>query len=558
MTEAPDTCKHPKSLEDRYPCWKELQQHSASLKSSNMKKLFAEDPARSERFSIETAGLHLDFSKNFITDDTLTLFKKLASEAGVQTAIADLLSGKNVNCTENRPAWHTALRSKAPPQIVTQTLERMLQLVDDVHNGFWTGFSDKKITDVVSIGIGGSDLGPRMATIALMPYHRNNLHCHFVSNIDPSDINETLALLDPETTLFIIASKSFTTLETLSNAERAKQWFLTKGKQQHIEKHFVAVSSAVDKAVDFGMPPKNIFPMWDWVGGRYSLWSAIGLPIALAIGMKAFGELLHGAMLMDKHFAETPLHHNMPTMLALLGIWYGHFWGAQTQAILPYDQHLKYFPDFLQQLEMESNGKDVDKEGNAINYATGSIIWGSIGTNGQHSFHQLLHQGKHIVPIDFILPLTTSNTTNNHDVEQHRHLVANCLGQSQALLQGKSLEDIKLELHEQGLSSDEIKVLAPHKVIKGNHPNNIISFTQLNPQTLGALIALYEHKVYVQSIIWNINPFDQWGVELGKQLSKPIFSALCSTLVATEQPLKADSSTAALIKRYQNANSPAK
>jgi glucose-6-phosphate isomerase len=546
--------KYLQSLEDRYPCWKELQQHSSSLKSSGMKKLFAEDAARFQKFSIEAAGLHLDFSKNFITHETLLLFKKLTSEAKLELAINDLLSGGNVNNTENRPAWHSALRSNTPPQVVTQTLERMLQLVDDVHNGFWSGFSDKKITDVVSIGIGGSDLGPRMATTALRPYHCSDLQCHFVSNIDPSDINETLALLDPETTLFIIASKSFTTLETLSNAERAKQWFLTKGQQQHIEKHFIAVSSAIDKAGAFGIPPKNIFPMWDWVGGRYSLWSAIGLPIALAIGMKAFGELLQGAMLIDKHFAETPVLDNMPVILALLGIWYSHFWGAQTQAILPYDQHLKYFPDFLQQLEMESNGKDVDKEGNAINYSTGSIIWGSIGTNGQHSFHQLLHQGKHTVPVDFILSLTTPNTANSHDVEQHRHLVANCLGQSQALLQGKCLEDIKRELKEEGLPHDEIARLAPHKVIEGSHPNNMISFARLTPETLGALIALYEHKVYVQSVIWNTNPFDQWGVELGKQLSKPIFNALCSTQEPADSRFRVDSSTASLIQRYRNAN----
>jgi len=551
----PDSSKAVLSLGDRYPCWKQLDQHSSQLKKSNLKTLFTEDSARFQKFSIEAAGLHLDFSKNFVIDETIILFKQLTNEAKLPAAIHDLLAGKQVNNTENRPAWHTALRSSTPPPEVTQTLERMLQLVDDVHNGYWTGFSGKKITDVVNIGIGGSDLGPRMATYALTPYHNENLRCHFVSNIDPSDINETLASLKPETTLFIIASKSFTTLETLSNAERAKQWFLSGGKSQDIAKHFIAVSSAVDKATAFGIAPKNIFPMWDWVGGRYSLWSAIGLPIALAVGMKAFGEMLQGAMLMDKHFAEAPLDHNMPVMLGLLGLWYSHFWDTQTQAVLPYEQHLKYFPDFLQQLEMESNGKEVDKQGNKISYATGSIVWGSIGTNGQHSFHQLLHQGNHIVPVDFILPLTTQNTKNIHDVEQHRHLVANCLGQSQAMLQGKSLADIKRELKAQGLSNQDIETLAPHKVIEGNNPNNMISFTKLTPATLGALIALYEHKVYVQSVIWNINPFDQWGVELGKQLSKPIFDALSTNQKSAASSPNVDTSTQAHIQRYQSANS---
>lgn len=553
-TKHTDRGSHLASLSERYPCWQQLEQHSAILKTSSLQKMFAEDGERFQKFSIEAAGLHLDFSKNFVTDKTVDLFNQLVTEAQLPTAITDLLSGKPVNNTENRPAWHTALRSNTPPQEVTQTLERMLQLVDDIHSGFWTGCSGKKITDVVNIGIGGSDLGPRMANYALTPYHHKGLHCHFVSNIDPSDINETLSALDPETTLFIVASKSFTTLETLSNAERAKQWFLSKGQPQHIEKHFVAVSSAVNKAVAFGVAPKNIFPMWDWVGGRYSLWSAIGLPIALATGMKNFGALLQGAMLMDKHFAEAPAQRNMPVMLALLGIWYSHFWDAQTRAILPYDQHLQHFPDFLQQLEMESNGKDVDKQGRKINYSTGSIVWGSIGTNGQHSFHQLLHQGKHIVPVDFILPLTTACSNNSHDIEQHRHLVANCLGQSQAMLQGKSLADIKLELEAQGLSAEEIALLAPHKVIEGNNPNNVISFEKLTPSTLGALIALYEHRVYVQSVIWNINPFDQWGVELGKQLSKPIFDVLTARQKIADPAFNTDPSTQALIERYKNAN----
>jgi glucose-6-phosphate isomerase len=553
MSDTPQNISHTSvlSLRQRYTCWERLEQHSKELQASSLQQLFTADDQRFRKFSIEAAGLHLDASKNFITNKTLVLFEQLALEAGLPSAIADLLVGKPVNNTENRPAWHTALRSSTPPPEVTHTLEKMLALVDDVHSGAWRGYTGKKITDVVNIGIGGSDLGPRMVTYALSPYHQHDLRCHFVSNIDPSDINDTLRPLNPETTLFIIASKSFNTLETLSNAEYAKQWFLAAhGPAKDIEKHFIAISTALHKAYAFGIAPKNIFPMWDWVGGRYSLWSAIGLPIALSIGMKNFKELLHGAMQMDKHFETAPLMDNMPVMLALLGIWYNQCWKAQTHAVLPYDQHLKYFPDFLQQLDMESNGKSIDKQGRRVDYATGSIVWGSIGTNGQHSFHQLLHQGTHTIPVDFILPLSTQNHSNPHDIEQHRHLVANCLAQSQALLQGKTLNEIRQELTLQGLTPAEIDELAPHKRVEGKKPNNIISFSKLTPVTLGALIALYEHKVYVQSVIWNINAFDQWGVELGKQLSEPIYDALSGAQTSNA----IDASTRALIHRYQAAN----
>lgn len=539
----------PRTLGDRYACWSQLEQHHKELAQIPLTSLFVQDANRAQRFSIEAAGLHLDYSKNTVTEKTLQLFSKLAAESSLPQAIQDLLCGQCVNTTENRPAWHTALRADHPPHEVTETLERMLQLVDDVHSGYLKGFSGKAFTDVVNIGIGGSDLGPRMATFALTPFHQKKLRCHFVSNIDPVDIDETLFTLNPETTLFIVASKSFTTLETMINAGRAKSWLADAAGKRDLSSHFIAVSTAIPKATAFGVRPENIFPLWDWVGGRYSLWSAIGLPIALAIGMKQFGMLLRGAMLMDKHFEEAPPERNMPVIMAMLTVWYSQFYNTQSHAILPYAHHLKFLPDFLQQLEMESNGKAVDKDGNEISYPTGSILWGAIGTIGQHSFHQLLHQGTHIVPADFILPLMPVIKGNTADIEQHRHLVANCLGQSQAMLEGRSAAEVRKELSAQKLSANEIEALVAHKVIEGNNPHNVISFNELNPENLGALIALYEHKVYVQSVIWHTNAFDQWGVELGKALSKPIFDALSDKTGGHFDP-----STSQLIARYRKAH----
>lgn len=541
----------PRTLGDRYACWRELEQHYHDLSQATLLSLFAQDAHRAQRFSLEAAGLHLDYSKNAVTEQTLRLFSTLATESALPQAIQDLLSGKCVNTTENRPAWHTALRADNPPHEVTETLERMLQLVDDVHSGYRKGFSGKPFTDVVNIGIGGSDLGPRMATFALTPFHQKKLRCHFVSNIDPVDIDETLTTLDPETTLFIVASKSFTTLETMINAQRAKQWLTATAGTRDLSSHFIAVSTAIPKVTAFGIKPENIFPLWDWVGGRYSLWSAIGLPIALAIGMKPFGSLLRGAMLMDKHFEEAPIDQNMPVIMAMLTICYSQFYESQSHVVLPYAHHLKFLPDFLQQLEMESNGKAVDKDGNEISYPTGSILWGAIGTIGQHSFHQLLHQGTHIVPADFILPLRPVTKNNPADIEQHRHLVANCLGQSQAMLEGRSAADVRKELSAEKLPAELIETLVAHKVIEGNNPHNIISFDELSPERLGALIALYEHKVYVQSVIWHTNAFDQWGVELGKALSKPIFDALSEKTGGAF-----DASTRQLITRYLNARKP--
>ncbi len=543
------------SLASRYACWPSLQANAELLKGTSITQLFADNPQRVEEFSLEAAGLRLDFSKNLVNTETLQLFSSLSEQAKLPEAIHALSTGEVVNHTEKRPAWHSALRSANTSEEVNQTLLRMEQLVNAVRSGSWRGYSGEAITDVVNIGIGGSDLGPHMVSHALMPYRHTDgstLSCHYVSNIDPSDLNEVLAQLRPQTTLFIVASKSFTTLETLSNANKARDWLLQHDSDADTGKHFIAVSTAIDKAVAFGVDAENILPMWDWVGGRYSLWSAIGISIAMGIGMNHFRELLAGAHAMDQHFANAPASENMPILLALLGIWYSHFWHAQSYAVLPYDHYLKLLPEFLQQLDMESNGKNVNQNGEAIDYNSGPIVWGAAGTNGQHSFHQLLHQGTRFVPVDFILPLT-SHQTSATDQQQHRHLVANCLSQSKALAEGKSLQTVKQELAESGLSDTEIETLTPHKVIAGNRPNNIISFTQVTPRNLGALIALYEHKVYVQSVIWQINAFDQWGVELGKQLSNKVFNRLSGDNSETF-----DASTQALIDHYTNANSPTK
>jgi glucose-6-phosphate isomerase len=538
------------SLSKRYSCWPALKKHRQYWNSVALQDLFARDSRRSHHYSLEAAGLRLDYSRNHLNDSTLALFATLWRQARVGKAIEQLLAGDNVNSTERRAAWHTALRDPHPPAEVAATLERMGKLVAALHRGEWRGYSGQSITDVVNIGIGGSDLGPRMVTQALSSFHLPTLRCHFVANIDPQDLTATLATLKPETTLFIVASKSFSTLETLANATLAREWFLCAGKTADIARHFVAVSTAVDKARAFGIAEQNIFPLWDWVGGRYSLWSAIGLPIAIACGMEHFNALLHGAHTMDRHFRASPVLENMPGLLALLEIWYSQFFAAQTHAILPYSHGLKEFPNFLQQLEMESNGKSVDRQGRDITYASGSILWGSAGSMGQHSFHQLLHQGTAFVPVDFILPLTYTVKSDPLVEAQHRHLVANCLAQSEALLYGQDLVQVKAQLRKAGLSTAEANKLAPHKVIPGNRPHNIISMDVLTPETLGALIALYEHKVYVQSVILNINAFDQWGVELGKQLSQPLYEALSGV---TDEPV--DDAVQNLVQRYRDLHS---
>lgn len=539
------------TLAQRFACWLDLQTHHQRLQSQTLLQLFDDNPDRATQHTIEAAGLRLDYSKNFIDGALIHSLMQLARQANLPNAITQLLTGGIVNNTEQRPAMHTALRAPTPAieaKAIQQAFVKMETLVSDIHSGKWRGYSDETITDVVNIGIGGSDLGPQMATHALKPFHTGHVRVHFVSNVDPSCLQDLLQHLAPARTLFIVASKSFTTLETLQNAEAARRWLLAAApNNQATARHFVAVSSAVKKAADFGIDTNNILPMWDWVGGRYSLWSAIGLPIALAVGMPHFRAMLSGAHAMDEHFQHAHLAHNMPVMLGLLGFWYRHFWQASTHVVLPYDHYLRFFPDYLQQLDMESNGKHVNHAGADLPYATGPVIWGAVGTNGQHSFHQLLHQGTHCIPADFILSLQSHHPECS---EQHRHLLANGLAQSQALMCGKSLAAVEAELQQQGFNADAIAQLAPHKVIAGNRPSNIISMEQLTPATLGALIALYEHKVYVQGVLWDINSFDQWGVELGKQLSGPIFAALSGG-----ENSSLDASTQASISRYRQQSS---
>jgi len=539
---SPDSSK----LQDK-PVWQALQKQQSRLSQQRISDLFTHNPQRLEQFSLEAAGLYFDFSKHLLDQDTLNLLLSLAEEAGMQDAIKAMFAGELVNNTEQRQALHVALRSPLKQtdaeQAVHTTLARIEQLVDRVQSGQWTGHGGKAIRDVVNIGIGGSDLGPAMVYEALSPYHAQGIRCHFISNVDPVHLQQTLSRLNPETCLFVIASKTFTTLETLQNAEAAKRWLLQSASAKDLAKHFVAVSASVEKAAEFGIDPANIFPIWDWVGGRFSLWSAIGLPIALGTSMKHFGDLLVGAHAMDEHFRTAQAPANMPLIMALLNIWYLNFFHAESQVILPYAQNLHLLPAYLQQLDMESLGKSVHRDGSPQETTTGALLWGSAGSNGQHSFHQLLHQGTHLVPADFIACLESPTG----EPEQHQHLLANCFAQSQALMTGKSLAQVRQELSEQGLAQSEIDRLAPHKVIPGNKPSSTILIQELNPVSLGALIAAYEHKIYAQSVILDINAFDQWGVELGKVLSRDIFAALSETSSCE----RFDASTNALINAYQ-------
>ncbi len=523
--------------------WKALKNHHAEIVSSKISDFFAEDLQRFKHFSFEAAGLLFDYSKHLVRADTIELLADLAKSADMENAISAMFTGEQINKTEKRPALHVALRSprnnSPEEQAVQTTLAQIEAFVAKVHSGEWTGSSGKTITDVINIGIGGSDLGPAMVYEALSPFHNTGLRCHFVSNVDPCHLQQTLANLDPESTLFVIASKTFTTLETLQNANAARDWVESSISDADLGRHFVAVSSNIEKALEFGIAKENIFPMWDWVGGRYSLWSAIGLPIALGTSMQDFRDLRAGAHAMDEHFRTAPLNQNMPVLMALLNIWYLNFFETESQVILPYCQNLHLLPAFLQQLDMESLGKSVSKNGETLTGHSGGLVWGSAGTNGQHSFHQLLHQGTHLVPADFIA--AASSPTGQ--TEQHQHLLANCFAQSQAMMQGKSLEEVETELAAQGLSEDAIEELAPHKVITGNKPSTTIMMQALTPSTLGTLIAAYEHKVYAQSVILGINAFDQWGVELGKALSRDLFQAISSD----ENCTKFDASTNELI-----------
>ncbi|MBP2313225.1 glucose-6-phosphate isomerase [Azospirillum soli] len=539
----------------RSPAWESLIRHRENVADIRMRDLFAADPDRFNRFSLEACGLLFDYSKNRITGETVPLLLDLARQQQVEQWRDRMFAGERINITEDRAVLHTALRNRSNRPVVVDgqdvmpevngVLRRMERFVRQVRDGAWTGYSGQQITDVVNIGIGGSDLGPVMVTEALTPYLHPQIGIHFVSNVDGTHLTETLEWLDPETTLFVIASKTFTTQETLTNAHSARRWFLeTAGDEAHIAKHFVAVSTNEAEVRKFGIDPANMFGFWDWVGGRYSLWSAIGLPIALGIGMDRFTELLSGAHAMDEHFRTAPLDRNMPVLMAMLGVWYVNFWDAKSHAVLPYDQYLHRFPAYLQQLDMESNGKSVDREGNRVHYATGPVVFGEPGTNGQHAFYQLIHQGTELVPCDFVAPATTHNPIGDH----HRILLSNFFAQPEALMRGKTADEVRAEMTKAGKPPAEIESLVPHRVFEGNKPSNSILFKKLDPATLGALIALYEHKVFVQGIVWNINSFDQWGVELGKQLAGKILPELQD---GPNAALTHDSSTSGLIGWYR-------
>ncbi|MPQ70515.1 MULTISPECIES: glucose-6-phosphate isomerase [Pseudomonas] len=514
--------------------WQALEAHRLTMQHFNMREAFQADAGRFNEFSVSACGLFLDYSKNLITRETRGLLVRLAREAGVAQAVQAMFDGEPVNASERRPALHTALRRPVGDRVmvdghnlmrdVHDTLAKMTDIVGRIHSRLWRGYSDKAISDVVNIGIGGSFLGPELVSEALLPYsQQSGVRCHYLANIDGSEFHELTARLDAETTLFIVSSKSFATLETLKNAQAARAWFLSSGGNEHkLYRHFIAVTSNRQAALDFGIREKNIFPMWDWVGGRYSLWSAIGLPIALAIGMTNFKELLSGAHAMDLHFLHQPFESNMPVLLAILGIWYRNFWEAQAHAFLPYDHYLRNFVKHLQQMDMESSGKSVRQDGSPLSCATGPVIWGGVGCNGQHAYHQLLHQGTALIPADFIVPVVSHKPVADH----HHWLYANCLSQSQALMCGKSLKEVEVELRAKGLSKANVQRLAPHKVIPGNRPSNTLVMETLDPRRLGALIALYEHKVFVQGVVWGINSFDQWGVELGKDLGTNVYTRL--------------------------------
>ncbi|MFL1466496.1 glucose-6-phosphate isomerase [Marinobacter sp. HN1S83] len=538
------------------PEWRILSDLRQRLDNTHMRDLFRQDPDRARRFFTTGAGLSLDYSKNRVTDDILTNLMALAKQCGVPEQTEAMFRGDRINVTEDRPALHTALRNTGGDPIVVdgidimpeveQTLARMEAFTNDVLSGQRTGFSGKAFTDVVSIGIGGSFLGPKLVCEALQPYQSDQLSGHFVANIDGSDVSEVLRQVDPETTLFLVQSKSFRTQETLENGRIARDWFLNNGgTEETIARHFVAVTANPREAEAFGIASENIFPMWDWVGGRYSLWSAIGLPIALLVGMANFRQLLAGARAMDEHFRHTPLGQNLPVIMAMLGIWYSNFWGAETHAILPYDHYLESLPAHLQQLDMESNGKCVTRDGQPVTYPTGPVIWGGVGANGQHAYHQLLHQGTRLIPADFIIPLQSHNPVGEH----HATLFANCLSQTRALMAGKTEDEARQELARDGLAEDDIAALAPHKVIPGNKPSNTLLMDKLTPETLGALIALYEHRTFVQGVIWDVDSFDQWGVELGKQMGKGILDQIIG-----DQPAEttSDSSTDELIRLFRS------
>ena len=536
------------------PVWKSLADHYSKISSLQMRALFAEDAERFGKFSLRFDDILFDFSKNRVTEETIDLLIALAEQARLGEWIEKMFSGEKINVTENRAVLHTALRNRSDNPVITdgkdvmpdvrRELGKMRELVRKVREGVWTGYTGKPVTDVVNIGIGGSDLGPVMISEALRPYWKKDLRAHFVSNVDGTHIVETLKKVNPESTLFCVASKTFTTQETIANARSAKEWLVgALGTEACVSRHFVALSTNAKAVADFGIDTNNMFEFWDWVGGRYSLCSVIGLPVAIVIGMENFEELLSGAYDIDRHFRETPLKHNIPVIMGLLGVWYGNFFGAASHAILPYDQYMHRFAAYFQQADMESNGKSVDRNGRRVDYATGPIIWGEPGTNGQHAFYQLIHQGTRMVPADFIAPAVSQNPIGLH----HKMLLANFFAQTEALMKGKSEDEARLELERSGMDKENIQRILPHKVFEGNRPTNSLLFRKLTPRTLGRLVALYEHKIFVQGIIWNVNSFDQWGVELGKQLAQ----AILPELDKKEKTDSHDGSTNGLINHYK-------
>ena len=534
--------------------WKKLADHYEKMKNVQMKDLFADDPERFAKFSIRFNEILVDYSKNRLSGQTLKLLTGLADEIGLRDAIEKMFSGDKINATENRAVLHVALRNRGNTPVyvddkdvmpeVNEVLEKMKDFSQRVISGKWKGFTNQKVTDIVNIGIGGSDLGPVMVTECLRPYAKEGLSVHFVSNVDGTHITETLKGLNQETTLFMIASKTFTTQETMTNAFSAREWFLAYAKDQaHIARHFVAISTNTKDVEAFGIDKNNMFRFWDWVGGRYSLWSAIGLSIACYIGYERFSELLRGAYEMDRHFREAPFEENMPVVLALIGIWYADFFDARTEVILPYDQYMHRFPAYFQQGNMESNGKSVDRNGKKTDYQTGPVIWGEPGTNGQHAFYQLIHQGTKLIPADFLAPAISHNPTGEH----HEILLSNFFAQTEALMNGMTEKEAADQLKRDGKTDDEIQMLLPYKVFEGNRPTNSILFKKLTPRVLGSLIAMYEHKIFVQGVVWNIFSFDQWGVELGKQLAKKILPEL-----PDDNPVVShDSSTNGLINAFK-------
>ena len=532
------------------PEWQSLDRHYSDLKFVSMREQFALDSGRFERFSVKSGDLLLDYSKNRITQETVDKLIDLARAVDISGWTERMFSGESINHTEGRAVLHTALRNRSNTPVmvdgedvmpkVNAVLAKMKRFCGQVHGGNWLGYTGKQITDIVNIGIGGSDLGPAMICDALEPYGIDGMSAHFVSNVDGTDLSTTLEKLNPETTLFVIASKTFTTQETITNAESARTWFLKSAQQSDVAKHFVAVSTNAEAVSAFGIDTANMFEFWDWVGGRYSLWSAIGLPIALYVGMDNFERLLDGGHEMDNHFRNQPLEENIPVIMAVLGVWYANFFNSRTQAIVPYDHSLARFPSHMQQLDMESNGKFINREGARISYKTGPVIWGTPGTNGQHAYFQLIHQGTQLIPVDFVLPV------NSHypECDHQSILLANGLAQAEALMKGKTAEEVRAELVKEGYEGKALEDLLPHKVFPGNRPSNILLFPKLTPEMLGQLVALYEHKVFVQGVIWNINSFDQWGVELGKQLAK----AILPDLVAKGDIAPHDSSTTKMIE----------